>query len=308
MKRTVINGFGLMRRHLSPTIGFAALLVSACIGLGCCVRAMAESASSGPEPSPFEVVTLKKVSESDPSWGGMRRSPGLVQFPRDTLAELIGIAYEIAPEQVSAIPEWAKTARYEIVLKAPESAFVGPFHGEAQAQTMLRVFLADRFKLKVHQETRTLYSAALVVGPDGLKMAQAQTVSGDWQGIELDSGQLRGQGAPMMRLARIVSLSMDLPVLDRTRLEGTYDFSAQWTPADNKLSRHQWYYSGVQPPASVPISLNVSPSFKDALQQQLGLILEPAKDRSVQFVVIDSVGQPSDAQISLISVEPEIPM
>jgi uncharacterized protein (TIGR03435 family) len=242
----------------------------------------------------FEVVSLTRVSDSDHGSGGMQHSPGRVRFPHDTLAELIGIAFEVLPEQISGLPSTAAAARYDIVLAAPESSFVGAFHGEARAQEMLRQVLADQFRLAFHRESRPLLASALVVGPAGVKMSESPAGADDWQGIDLDTHYLVGRQVPMIRLAKIVSLSTGRPVLDRTGLAATYDFSAQWR-ADDNLSHHRWYYAGAQAPALVAVTRASSPSFEEALLDQLGLSLEPAASIVVEFIVVDSNEEPQDA-------------
>jgi uncharacterized protein (TIGR03435 family) len=201
-------------------------------------------------PLQFDIVSLKKIADVNTKWGGMQHTPGIIQTPRDSLLDLIELAYDVQVEQIIGAPSWANSVRYKIVLSAPESTFLGPFHGETEALRILQILLADRFKLAFHHESRSLTAAALVVGPEGLKMKNSQHQPGDWQGIDLVPGRLVGQGAPMARLTRIVALSTGQPVLDKTGLTGTYDFDAQWRADQGNLSSHQWHYAGATPPVS----------------------------------------------------------
>ncbi len=223
----------------------------------------------------FDIVSLRKIADVDTNWGGMQHTPGLIRAPRDSLLDLIELAYDVQVEQIIEAPSWADSVRYEIVLSAPESTFAGPFHGEAQALRMLQILLSDRFKLVFHSETRSLTAAALVVGPAGIKMSKSQRQPGDWEGVDLVPGRLVGQGAPMARLTRIIALSTGQPVLDKTGLTGTFDFDAQWRTEEGNLSSHQWHY-------------------EDALKGQLGLVLEPTKSSHEKFIVIDHVEQPPE--------------
>jgi hypothetical protein len=96
-------------------------------GMGAVSTVRASSVET--DPPTFDVVSLQRVSVSDSDWGGMQRFPGLVRTPRNSLKELIGIAYDIEPEQIAGAPAWAESDRYDIQLSAPESSFVGPLHG-----------------------------------------------------------------------------------------------------------------------------------------------------------------------------------
>jgi uncharacterized protein (TIGR03435 family) len=255
--------------------------------------ALAQAAPAEISPPHFEIVSLRKISDVDKKWGGMQHTPGLIQTPRDSLLDLIELAYDVQVEQIIGAPSWADSIRYKIVLSAPESTFAGPFHGEAQALRMLQILLSDRFKLVFHSETRSLTAAALVVGPGGIKMSKSQRQPGDWQGVDLVPGRLVGQGAPMVRLTRIIALSTGQPVLDKTGLTGTFEFDAQWRADEGNLSSHLWHYFGTNPPSAAATNA-VSSSFEDALKGQLGLVLEPPKNSHEEFIVIDHVEQPPE--------------
>jgi uncharacterized protein (TIGR03435 family) len=77
----------------------------------------------------------------------------------------------------------------------------------------------------------------------------------------------------MKRLAEVLSEQADRFVIDNTGLEGEYDFSLAWTDLTAVDSE--------------------DPSLFTAIQEQLGLKLEPAKG-PVQVTVIDSIGRPSE--------------
>ena len=68
----------------------------------------------------------------------------------------------------------------------------------------------------------------------------------------------------------------DRPVLDRTELKGDYDVVLDWAPDDIKSD-----------------DLSSRPSLFTAVQEQLGLKLEPAKAPR-EFLVVDHVEKPSE--------------
>jgi uncharacterized protein (TIGR03435 family) len=74
---------------------------------------------------------------------------------------------------------------------------------------------------------------------------------------------------------------LDRPVVDKTGIAGTFDFSLQWAPDESQFSRLGLL---VRPPAE---GSNAAPLF-EAIREQLGLKLEPVK-ASVEVLVIDHV-------------------
>jgi uncharacterized protein (TIGR03435 family) len=74
---------------------------------------------------------------------------------------------------------------------------------------------------------------------------------------------------------------VDRPVLDRTGLTGSFDFSLEWSLAPDPA----------QPPDSQPA--DTGPTFLEALQEQLGLKLKSARG-PVDVLVIDHVEHPTE--------------
>ena len=84
-----------------------------------------------------------------------------------------------------------------------------------------------------------------------------------------------GNGRPS--LVGELSFHLQRPVLDKTGLEGMYDFSLQWTPGDKQPAEQ-------------------GPSIFAAVQEQLGLKLlqSNAQTAQVYVLVIDHAEKPSD--------------
>jgi uncharacterized protein (TIGR03435 family) len=72
-------------------------------------------------------------------------------------------------------------------------------------------------------------------------------------------------------------------VIDKTGMSGRFAFTLAWTP--EKMPE------GAPPPGIPPIDPN-GPPLVTALQEQLGLKLQPARSR-MEVVVIDSIEQPT---------------
>ena len=74
------------------------------------------------------------------------------------------------------------------------------------------------------------------------------------------------------------------PVLDRTGLKGSFDFTLQWESEPDEPSNGG--------PGLLASRLHLGPSMFTAIEESLGLKLEPMKG-PVEVLVIDHVEQPS---------------
>jgi len=98
-------------------------------------------------------------------------------------------------------------------------------------------------------------------------------------------GQLRATAQTMARFAGLLTGSAGRKVVDRTSLEGLYDFELNWTPD--------------QIPANLPADSPFprpdpnGPSIFTALQEQLGLKLESATG-PLESIVIEAVHKPTE--------------
>ena len=82
-----------------------------------------------------------------------------------TLKELIAFTYRIQQFQISGGPRWIGSDRFDVEGKAED-----PKADFDQLRLMLRSLFEDRFKLKVHRETKESPAYALVVGKGGPKI------------------------------------------------------------------------------------------------------------------------------------------
>jgi len=95
---------------------------------------------------------------------------------------------------------------------------------------MLRRLLADRFQLVLHRETRTLPAYLLEVAKNGPRMEKAEPGDSD---TELHGGRggpttLEARKTGMDQLAEILGWRMDRQVVNRTGLNGTFNFTLHW--------------------------------------------------------------------------------
>ena len=98
-------------------------------------------------------------------------------------------------------------------------------------------------------------------------------------------GSLWADSMPMSFLTTMLADELRRPVLDRTGLSGRYTMQLTWTPG-NIPPRP------ADAPADMPVIDPNGPSIGTAVQEQLGLRLQPSTG-PVDVVVIDSVQQPT---------------
>jgi uncharacterized protein (TIGR03435 family) len=216
-----------------------------------------------------------------------------------TLKELMAFTYRLQQFQISGGPRWINSDRFDIEGKAedPNASF-------DQVRLMLQSLFEDRFKLKVHRETKESPAYALVVGKGGPRIQLSRDQSpenvdgpappgaGPNHGaIRIGVGNLVGNAVTLSWFASMLSPRLDRLIIDKTNLAGRFDIRLQWAPSAAED------LFGV--PAEI-IDMNgvtvrpdpSGPSIFSAIQEQLGLKLESAK-APVELLVIDHVEQPS---------------
>ena len=87
-------------------------------------------------------------------------------------------------------------------------------------------------------------------------------------------------------LAEELSKVLGRDVLDQTGIDGRYSIDLKWTPDDSAAP------TPTAQQQATPMPDASGPSIFTALQEQLGLKLQPAK-ASVQVLVIDHIEPPS---------------
>ena len=217
-------------------------------------------------PTEFEVASVKPQAPGD-TRGSIGPSPGAFIANGIPLKILIEIAYHVKDYQISGGPDWIATDHWDVSAKAP----AGFIPTGQQMQPMLQALLADRFRLKLHRETRELPAFALVVGKGGPKLTA--TTFADSR-ISIGHGIFTGQKIDMDGLADALASESDRTIVDQTGLAGQYDITLKWNPDATDSD-----------PAAV--------SLFTAIQEQLGLKLEATK-APVEMLVIDSVQKASE--------------
>ena len=205
------------------------------------------------KPAPITSITPAMLQSGKFRMGvtvtGTRVDIGFV-----SLADLIRIAYDVKPHQISG-PDWMAAARFDITAKLPDGAT------KDQVNVCLRALLAERFKLTVHHEAKDRPIYALIAGKGGSKLKESEpeapetdaakkdapppmivaggqsvtagrdgmsaTVSGGPTGpvkvsISPAGEHFEASRMTMAALADMLTPMVDRPVVDMTDLIGTY--------------------------------------------------------------------------------------
>jgi uncharacterized protein (TIGR03435 family) len=225
--------------------------------------------SAGQSQPAFDVVSIHRNVR-----GGDARVDivqGRVTMNNATLRTLIRNGYDIQNFQFAGGPSWLDSDAYDISAITADHAEVS----EKQYRALVRTLLADRFHLKVHWETRQGDVYALVVAKNGpkLKVGDSSKETGLNTNIAGHLGRMVGINAPVFYLSTVLGNKLSHPVIDKTGLQGKYDWTLVWDPD--------------------PGSDSTEPSIFTAVQEQLGLKLDAQKG-PVEMLVIDSVERPSE--------------
>jgi uncharacterized protein (TIGR03435 family) len=276
----------MTRRRLAEIVVIA-------IGLSTVVMTQAPS---------FEVASIKVNKIGNEQSVSQNPQPGgRVTLTNRTLRFLVQFAYSsfespLHDFQVVGGPDWVDGDRFDIAAKMPGDPIPGVETANL-ARMMLRTLLSERFKLVVRTEERELPVYALVLArPDGRLGPGLRPRADSCEGvvrqrlpefkepdIKRDAalcGFLRGgkgtlnyRGVSISSLLRPSALGgVDRIVIDQTRLQGLFDVDLTWA-VDGGTSTE-------------------APSIFTAVQEQLGLRLQPTSAR-MQVVVIHDAQRPS---------------
>jgi uncharacterized protein (TIGR03435 family) len=246
------------------------------------VSSMGLSQSAGPA---FEVATVKvyptrpgtrmfTFGPSEPQVSGKR-----VTFRAASMQDLVMFAYSLLDEkQISSTPG-INVPREVFQIEAVAAGEGSP--GMDQIRLMTQALLADRFQLKMRRETAVLPVYDLMVTKSGSKLkpsaADSQPSTQNKNAAAARDGnydmRLEYIHQPVSELVRQLSGAVrDRVILDKTGLTGFYDFNLEFTAS--------------------PVD-RFGTAQTTAVQEQLGLRLEPAQEQ-MDKLVIESVQEPSE--------------
>lgn len=255
-------------------------------------QAQAQSTTGGAPTFEYEVASIKP-SKADVGAGimvGITDTFDGLTATNVPLMFLVQSAYIVNSYQISGAPSWLASDRYDVDAKMDGSVAAAlqkltPEERTLARRKMLQALLASRMNLAVHRGTKELPVFTLVMAKNGPKFKESRP--GDntaneangrgGKGISMTGTSegllITARAVPIENLVRTLSAQLSRPVLDKTGLAGRYDFTLEWTPDDSQPGRN-------------------APNLFIAIQEQLGLKLEPGKG-PVGIIVIDHVERPS---------------
>jgi uncharacterized protein (TIGR03435 family) len=272
-------------------------LVLMAAGLAVAAPMPAQVAAAGASAPAFDVVSIKPNKSGD---GRMMIRQGQDDYAGTniTLKMMLRFAYDLKTEdQISGLTGAVDSARFDVQAKVDDEAVealkkLPKEESAAERRTMMQAMLADRFKLKAHHEVKELGMYDLVIAKGGFKLKDADPNDSYANGIKgmdgkahagmmmMNNGKLTAQAVPIANVANFLAQTLHKQVMDKTGLTGKYDITLQWR-SDEGPESHE------------AAGADAAPSIFTALQEQLGLRLEPVKG-PVDTIVVDHVEMPSE--------------
>ena len=259
-------------------LGYAMLL-----SLHAAAQAVPASSAGSPTTAGFDVAAIHQHIPEPHEHSSIWSSSSDSHFRAENLS-LIGLihwAFEMPETTILNAPGWATSIHFNIEASSDSSvdekmAHLSSEAGQMQKELMVRVLLADRFKLATHFEVRDLPVYNLIVAKRTPKFSETQledtTVNHGRDHIEV-----RGPNS-LTLLAEQLSKEVGRPVIDKTEIEGRYDLKVRWTP---------------DAVTAASVSGTDAPSLFTALEEQLGLKLKSGKG-PVRVLIIDRAEMPSE--------------
>ena len=199
---------------------------------------------------------------------------------------LIALAYNIPfgseDTRVLGGPDWVNSNQYEFQAKIDDSLFAAmqtmtAAQQREQVDLMEQSLLADRFKLKVHFETREMSAYTLTIANGSPRLTPSK--EGEVTRISMSGNKLTATAVTLDDWIQSPFLN-GRAIVNGTGLTGRYDFTLKWS-SDQLTAASAAQDAG-----------DDAPPLLTAVQQQLGLKLVPTK-APVEVIVVDHIEQPT---------------
>jgi uncharacterized protein (TIGR03435 family) len=275
----------------------SSLLATLAVCCGTMAAQTQQATPPGGAPLQWMAVSIHQMDPAHENSASASDQPNGISEKGVPLMSLISQAYNfgIMPmreNEVEGVPGWAKDARYDVEARvAPEdvAAFkklsdlstadtIAAFSSRTYTGEMLmqQALLIDRFHLKVHWEQgeRNVYMLTVSKGGPHVTVSPHPEHSS----LSFSSGSISGKGVPLVLFASILEMPADRKIVDKTGLTGAYDMQLHFSSSNLGASTGD---------------TNNDPDLFTALQEQLGLKLQPAK-MTIPILVVDHIDPPSD--------------
>ena len=301
MANATVRDVGRAQKLLLAAVGIVA--VATPLGVGAVHASGRRVQTPAAESARFDAASIKPSTLSAVVGSGFQITNGHLLARNTTVEDLVRFAYGLEPgdrESISGGPRWTRSDRFQVEGKAEGRATPDAL------SAMLRSLLAERFKLRLHEETKELPVYALTLaGNDGKTGPNLKPTAADESAhcasLEADPlaarefnpdgtkrcaasfrGGLKLRGRPIGDLAEMLHELVGRAVIDRTGLSGRFD-------ADLAAALNWDHLVGGAPSDLFGSNAVIF----TALREQLGLKLEPSRG-AVRTIVIDSVERPTE--------------
>jgi uncharacterized protein (TIGR03435 family) len=293
-----------MMKKTPKAIGIASLVITGM--LAAYLHAQSPTGANRPK---FDVASVKlnKSNGGPINLGNLGAPGGLYRTTNITLQVLISRAYDIKSHTFIAAPEWDHilSEHFDIEARAEGNPDID------EKRLMVQSLLEDRFKLQMHHEMRSMPFYALILSKPGKTGSRLSPHSDEAKCLDMGGPPPRfpvpgqplpgfcggfivyvkpgdahasGNNVTMDMLVSQLSGFVDRPVLDQTRLGGTFEVDLEFIPLQGP---------GVLPPNASPTDASGPAELFTAIQEQLGLKLEP-QTGPVDVLVLDQIDEPSE--------------
>ncbi len=207
-----------------------------------------------------------------------------------------------------------EAAYFDIAARIPSGA------NQDDVRIMLQNLLAERFRLKLHHDTKEVSGYELVIAKTGPQLREsvrapseqgdeAQHLSSRKMAVDQDGFlilpasakpnvvALPGKGGvsrvtasrmTMALLCGFLSRQLQRPVVDQTGLVGEYDFHLEFAQENLISLEFPTLPEAGDPGSGIPRASDPAPTLTKAVETQLGLRMEPKKV-PVDVLVIDHI-------------------
>ena len=237
------------------------------------IVAVSATVSAQPAQPSFDVVSITRARSIERGGGSAGLQPGgRFVMTNGPARVLLNMAYRTPTGEIFGAPGWVTYENYDVEARAGRS-----LQGE-ELSPLLRVLLADRFRLRAHLETRVRPMYELRVASTDRRLGPAMRPSTvDCQSrpgacsTQGGAGVIESNGISMRAFVTWLPARLGRPVLDRTGLTGDYALTLSWSATDT----------------------GNGPSLSTALREQLGLALQSV-EAPTEVLVVDHIERPSE--------------
>ncbi|HXE08652.1 MAG TPA: TIGR03435 family protein [Acidobacteriaceae bacterium] len=224
----------------------------------------------------WDVVTVKPSDPDSKEVGYRISGRRQIQLLRQTAEAMLIVGYGVHKKQIENAPDWVRTQEWDV---KGETDLVGEPNAQ-QTRSLVRKLLQERFGLVLHTEQQEMPVYGLTLAKGGMKLKASdgdpKALANEYEHQSGGEAMLKFQNAPLSLLITMLDFRADKPVVDKTGLTGRYDFALRYTTDETRVS----------PDA------NAAPGLFTAMEEQLGLKLEPVKAMA-DVLVVDRIERPT---------------